>query len=77
MFYDIHQKVFPHGQNQCPKGENFKLLANFTGIHLQGMGEAVGLHPSMPAPRDGKLARALKLLRGANTHVEGARGCRC
>ena len=39
MFHGVPHEVFPHGQNQCPEGENFKLLANFNGIHPRGVGE--------------------------------------
>ena len=73
MFRGVPRKVFPHGQNQCPEGENFKLPADFTRIHSQGMGEALGLHPSLPVPRNGGLAHALELLRRAHAHVEWAR----
>jgi hypothetical protein len=47
MFRGIHRESFPHGKNQCPKGENFQLSANFTQIHPQAMGEAAGLHPGL------------------------------
>ena len=26
-------EIFPHGQNQCPEGKIFKLLANFTRVY--------------------------------------------
>jgi hypothetical protein len=42
------------------------------------MGEAAGLHPSMPAPWDGELAHAPKLLRRltpmSKGHVDAATG---
>ena len=62
MFCGIPREVFPHGQNQCPKGEMFELLTIFTRIHPRGVGKAPGLHPGLPIPRNGKLARAQKLL---------------
>jgi hypothetical protein len=67
-------EFFSRGQNQCLKEENFKLLANFTGIHPRGVEEVVGLHPSLLTPRNGKLTRAPELLRRAYAHVKGARG---
>jgi hypothetical protein len=30
---DIPGKIFPHGKNQCPAGEDFKLLVDFTQVH--------------------------------------------
>ena len=27
MFHSVPHQVLPHGQNQCPEGTNFKLLA--------------------------------------------------
>ena len=77
VLHDVPHKVLSHGQNQCPKGKNLKLPTEFYGIYPRGMGEAVGLHPSLPAPQDGKLAHALELQRGAYAHVKGARRCRC
>ena len=65
------------GKTNALRGGNFKLPEKLLGIHPRGMGEAVGLHPSLPAPQDGKLARALELQRGAYAHVKGARRCRC
>ena len=62
MFRGIPHEIFPHGQNQCSEGENFKLPANYTGVYPQGMGEAAGLHLGLPAPQNGKLACAPKLL---------------
>ena len=62
MFCGVPREVFPHGQNQCPEGENFKFLADFNGMYPRGVGEATGLHLGLPAPRDGKLAHALKHL---------------
>ena len=41
------------------------------------MGKAPRLHPSLPTPRNGGLARAPELLRGTHAHVEGARRCHC
>jgi hypothetical protein len=35
------------------------------------VGEAVGLHPSMPTPRDRELACAIEFLWWVNTHVKG------
>ena len=55
-------KNFPHGQNQCPEGEDFKFLADFTRIHPRGVGKASGLYPSLPAPWNGGLAHGLELL---------------
>ena len=62
MFRSIPCEVFPNGQNQCPEGENFKLLANFTRIHTRGVEKATGLHPGLPTPQNGKLARSLEIL---------------
>jgi hypothetical protein len=39
---------FPHGQHQCPEGENFQLPANLTQVHPQGMGKATGLLQACP-----------------------------
>ena len=52
MFRGVPHHVLPHGQNQCPMGTNFKLLADHHGIHSRGMGKAVGLHLSTLTPRD-------------------------
>jgi hypothetical protein len=35
------------------------------------VGEAIGVHPSLSLPQDGKLAGASKFLQWANTHVKG------
>ena len=77
MFHGIHLQVLPHGQNQCPEGGNFKFLVDFNGSHPRGVGEVAGLHLGMPTPWDGKLARALEILRGAYAHVKWARRYRC
>ena len=62
MFRGVPHEIVPHGQNQRPEGENFKLLADFTRIHPRGVGKAPGLHPSLPTPRNGGIACALELL---------------
>ena len=77
MLHSVPHKILPHGQNQCPKGENFELLADFNGNYPRGVAEVAGLHPGMPAPRDSKLARAPKLLRWVNTDVKRAHRYRC
>jgi hypothetical protein len=51
MFRGVPHEVFPHEQNQCSEGENFKLPANFTRIHPQSVREALGLCLSLPPPR--------------------------
>ena len=33
MVHDIPREILPHGQNQCPEGENFQLPAEFHGIY--------------------------------------------
>jgi hypothetical protein len=35
------------------------------------VGEAVGVHPSLSPPQDGKLVGAPKFLQWVNTHVKG------
>ena len=70
-------KFFPMGKTNALREKNFKLPAEFNGIHPRGVGEATRLHSSLPAPWDGELARALELLREADAHVEGACRCRC
>ena len=62
MFRGVPREIFPHGQNQYPEVKDFKLPANFTGIHHRGVGETAGLHPRLPTPRNGKLAHAPELL---------------
>ena len=62
MFHSIPREFFSHGQNQGREGENFKLLADFTRIHPQGMGKAPRLHPGLPAPWNGGLAHAPEFL---------------
>ena len=39
-------KFFPMGKTNALRGK----IPNFNGIHPRGMGEAIGLHPAMPAP---------------------------
>ena len=70
MFCGVPREVFPHGQNQRPKEENFKLPADFTEIYPRGVGEAVGLHPSLPAPWDEELASPLEFLQWVNSHIK-------
>ena len=40
VLHNVPREVFPHGQNQCPTGENFKLPVEFNGVHPRGVGEA-------------------------------------
>jgi hypothetical protein len=74
LFHGVFHEIFSRGQNQCLEEENFKLSANFTGIHPRGVEEVVGLHPNLLTPWNGKMTRALELLRRAYAHVKGAHG---
>jgi hypothetical protein len=66
------------GKTNALRGENFKFLAHFNGIHPRDVEEAAGLHPAMPAPWNGELARAPEFLRGimpiSKGHVDAAAG---
>ena len=44
MFRDVPRQVLPHGQNQCPEGMNFELLAKLHVNHSRGVGIHVCLH---------------------------------
>jgi hypothetical protein len=48
MFHGVPRQILPHGQNQIPERMNFELPAKLHENHFQGVGEAAGLHPSMP-----------------------------
>ena len=69
MFRGVPQEIFSHEQNKCSEGKDIKLPAYLTRIHSWGLGKALGVHLSLPPPRDGRLARALEFLQGADTHV--------
>jgi hypothetical protein len=62
MLHCVPCQILPHGQNQCSTRKDRQFLANTNGTHTGGMGEAIGVHPSLSPPWDGKLVGAPKFL---------------
>jgi hypothetical protein len=67
-------KFFPIGKTNALRGK----ISSFQQTSLESIPEArdARLHPSLLAPRDGKLAHAPELLQGSYAYIKGARGCR-